>query len=277
MSEMTTYRWSFAEDVAEYGRAGIGAIGVWRPKLTEFGEERGVELIRDSGLSVSSLSWAGGFTGSNGHSFRESADDAADAIRLAGAMHADCVVIVSGSRAGHTARHARRLLVEALDELGGLADRHGVWLAVQPIHRLFAREWSFLTTIDETLDAIDRCDSDRVRMAFNVYHLWQEPRLLERIPEIAGLLGLVQLSDWRDPPRSEHDRCLPGEGHIPLAEIVTALSEAGYSGFYELDIWSETLWNSDYHEVLETCASRFRSLCSLPAQHSETDADTIPD
>lgn len=277
MSEMTTYRWSFPEDVAEYSQAGIAAIGVWRPKLAEFGEERGVELLHDSGLSVSSLSWAGGFTGSNGHSFRESVDDAADAIRLAGAMDADCVVIVSGSRAGHTVRHARRLLVEALDELSDLAECHDVLLAVQPIHRLFAREWSFLTTIDDALEAIDGCGSDRVRMAFNAYHLWQEPRLLERIPGFARMVGLVQLSDWRDPPRSEHDRCLPGEGRIPLAEIVAALSACGYNGFYELDIWSETLWNSDYHEILGVCLSRFQSLCSATAQHSAANADTIAD
>jgi len=261
MSEMTTYGWTFAEDVDEYCQAGIEAIGIWRAKLTEFGEERGIELVHDSGLSVSSVSWAGGFTGSNGHSFREAVDDARDAIRVAGALNADCLVIVSGSPAGHTANHARRLLTDALDMLGDLAAEQGVVLAVQPIHPLFAGEWTFLTTIDETLDVINRCNHDFVRMAFNVYHLWQEPRLLERIPEIARLVALVQLSDWRDPPRSENDRCLPGEGCIPLAGIIAAFAASQYAGFYELDIWSEELWNSDYHEVMQACLSRCQTLC----------------
>ena len=261
MSEMTTYRWTFEEDVSEYCLAGIEAIGIWLDKLNEYGEERGIELIRDSGLSVSSVSWAGGFTGSNGHSFREAIDDARDAIRVAGALNADCLVIVSGSRAGHTANHARRLLTDALDMLGDLAAEEGVVLAVQPIHPLFAHEWTFLTTIDETIDVIDRCDHEFVQMAFNVYHLWQEPRLLEQIPEIVGLVSLVQLSDWRDPPRSENDRCLPGEGCIPLADIISAFAASQYNGFYELDVWSEELWNSDYRKVLQACLSRFQSLC----------------
>ena len=58
MNEMTTYRWSFEEDVARYRAAGIGAIGVWRQKLSDFGEDKGVELLAESGLKVSNPPWA---------------------------------------------------------------------------------------------------------------------------------------------------------------------------------------------------------------------------
>src|SRR5271163_3357150 len=102
VNEMTTYRWSFEEDVTHYRAAGIGAIGVWRQKLADFGEERGADLLADSGLVVSNLLWAGGFTGSDGHSFRESLNDAADAVRLAGALRAKALIVYSGGRGGHT-------------------------------------------------------------------------------------------------------------------------------------------------------------------------------
>src|SRR5215475_293478 len=134
MNEMTTYRWSFDEDVRHYCAAGIPAIGVWRRKLSDFGELRGIELLQSSGLSVSNLSWAGGFTGSEGHTFRESIDDAIEAIRLAGAMHAKCLVIYSGARAGHTHNHARRLLTTALKELSPIAYERQVLLALEPMH-----------------------------------------------------------------------------------------------------------------------------------------------
>ena len=62
MNEMTTFRWSFEEDVQRYREAGYPAIGVWRQKLADFGEERGIELLRDSGLAVSNLMWAGGLS-----------------------------------------------------------------------------------------------------------------------------------------------------------------------------------------------------------------------
>ena len=80
MNELTTFRWSFDEDVVQYQRAGYDAIGLWRRKLTDFGEERAVELLAESQLQVSSVFFAGGFTGSDGRSFAESIDDAAAAL-----------------------------------------------------------------------------------------------------------------------------------------------------------------------------------------------------
>src|SRR5690349_24045079 len=79
VSELTTFRWSFEEDVAQYLAAGIRAIGVWRQKLADLGEGKGAQLLSESGIHVSSLQWAGGFTGCDGHSFEESLADARQA------------------------------------------------------------------------------------------------------------------------------------------------------------------------------------------------------
>ena len=63
INELTTYRWSFEEDVAAFQSAGVPAIGVWRQKLSDYGEAKGAELLVESGLAVSNLLGAGGFTG----------------------------------------------------------------------------------------------------------------------------------------------------------------------------------------------------------------------
>lgn len=261
LNEVTTLRWSFCEDVTAYRDAGIEAIGVWKQKLTEYGEERGVELIRESGLDVSSLSWIGGFTGSNGYSLEEAMDDARETIRIAAQLNTNSVTVVSGSRAGHTFNHARELLVGALISLGDEAARHNTSLALQPMHPIFSQNWTFLDTLDDTLDILDCCQHPAVKLAFNVYHLWREPHLLERIPEIASRVSTVQLSDWQGSPRNQNDRCLPGEGVIPLAEITQAFADSGYDGFFEIDVWSEKVWESDYRDLISDCRSRFENLC----------------
>src|SRR3979409_1425890 len=133
INEMTTYRWSFEEDVLNYRAAKIGAIGVWRQKLADFGEEKGIELLAEHGLAVSNLLWAGGFTGSDGHTYRESLRDAADAIQLAAALKASCLVVDSGARSRHTQNHARRLFLGAVRELLPLAAELNVTLAVEPM------------------------------------------------------------------------------------------------------------------------------------------------
>lgn len=261
INEVTTYRWSLLQDVAAYQELGIEAIGVWRPKLEVFGEERGIDLLRESGLAVSSLAWAGGFTGANGHSFAEAVRDGREALLLAESLAADCLVVVSGARGGHTGNHARRLLIEGLNRLLDHAADLGVPLALEPMHRLFADEWTFLNTLDATLDVLDRIDHPYLRLAFNAYHLWQEPRLFERIADIAPRTAAVRLSDWRDSPRSENDRCLPGDGVAPLSQIVAAFAEHGYGGYFEIEIWSEELWKTAYLPLLAECRTRFNALC----------------
>ncbi|MEZ6111804.1 MAG: hypothetical protein R3C99_12420 [Pirellulaceae bacterium] len=48
VNEMTTFRWTFEEDVQSYLQAGIRALGVWRQKLSDIGEEKGAELLAES-------------------------------------------------------------------------------------------------------------------------------------------------------------------------------------------------------------------------------------
>lgn len=264
MNQMTTCRWSFAEDVNGYVESGISAIGIWRPKLVQFGEERGIDLIHESGLSVSSVSWAGGFTGAYGHSYAESMHDARDAMATAAALNADCLRLVSGGRAGHTLNHARRLLVAALKDLADTAGDYGITLAIQPMHPMFARDWTFLNSLEETCSLIDQCDHPCLQMAFGLYHLWQEPRLLEMIPDLVPMVSTIQLSDWREPPRSENDRLLIGDGTIPISDIVHSFVESGYAGFFEIEVWSEELWMSDYLHLLQESRLRFDRLCRVP-------------
>lgn len=263
MSEMTTYRWSFEEDVLNYRAAGIDGIGVWRHKLQEFGEERGEELLRESGMSVSSLSSAGGFTGTEGLSFCDAVDDAVDAVRLAAEIEAEALVVVSGSRGYHTRGHAMRLVRDALLELGEAGIYHGVQIAVQPMHRPHGSRWTFLNTLDATLDMLHRCDHPYVGMVFDMYHLWREPGLFLRMDEIVPWVKTVTLSDVNHVHSAEYDRVLPGQGIIPVAPLVHALQSAGYQGPLEMQMLSETAWKStdDYPALLKDCQAAFQSVC----------------
>ncbi|MEX2285447.1 MAG: sugar phosphate isomerase/epimerase family protein [Planctomycetaceae bacterium] len=265
MNEVTTFRWSLFDDVSGYHDAGINAIGIWRPKLSEFGEERGIDLVQECGMSVSSLSWVGGFTGANRQSFDDAIADARDAVRVADQLNADAVAVISGPRAGHTRNHAKRLLVDALKELSDDASDAGVYLAVQPMQARFSQDWTFLDSLDEALEVLDLCNHPAVRLAFDTYHLWWEANLFERIREVAKRTAIVQLNDWNGPPRCACDRLLPGDGAIPLAEIMQAFTESGYSGYFEIGVWSEELWKTDYDMLLAGCISRYCSLCRQAA------------
>jgi len=250
MNEMTTYRWSFEEDVRKYRAAGYAGIAVWRQKLSDFGEEKGLELLSDCGLQVSSLLWAGGFTGSDGRSFRESIDDAAEAVRLAAEMEAACLVVYSGGRAGHTHNHARRLVRSALTEVVPLAAQLGVTLALEPMHPACAADWTFLTDLDAALDLAASLPTPGAKIVLDTYHVAHEPRVIERLGSLVPHVAIVHLGDARTPPGAEQDRCLLGEGTLPLRELVGALRAAGYDGFFDIELMGEEIEASDYDHIL---------------------------
>ena len=260
MNEMTTYRWSFEKDVQEYHSAGISAISVWRQKLSDFGEQRGVELLADSGLCVSSLLWAGGFTGSDGRSYRDSLEDSVEALRTAAAMHAQCLVVYTGSRAGHTHKHARRLIRGALAELAPQAAQLGVTLAIEPMHPGCAGAWTFLTSLDDTLEFLDELQGHDIQLVFDTYHLGHDSELLQRLPQLVSRIAIVQLGDAKQPPTGEQNRCQLGDGRIPLRDIVSTLADSGYDGYYDVELMGEEIEMSDYHDLLAHSQQAFTDL-----------------
>lgn len=273
MNETTTFRWSFEDDVANYAAAGIRAIGVWRQKVSDCGGDarrgypadcgsRAAELLREHGLTASHLFWAGGFTGSEGHSHRESIADTADTLRLAVTLGAKCLTVCTGSRAGHTFNHARRLVVSALKELAPLAEELGVAMAIEPMHPGCSAQCTFLNTLDDALSVLNAVDSRFVKMVLDTYHLGQSGDLVDRIPEIASRIALVQLGDAKLPPSGEQNRCRLGAGTVPLRPIVCALRAAGYDGFFDVELLGEDLEDVEYRALLEHAKDAYSELIS---------------
>ncbi len=250
MNELTTYRWSFEEDVQRYAKTGFDAIAVWRHKLSDFGDEKGAELLADCGLRVSSLLWAGGFTGSDGRSFKESVEDAHEAVRLAARLQAACLIVHSGPRAGHTHNHARRLLNNALSDLLPYAQQQGVVLALEPMHVKCAHQWTFLTSVEETVALIEGIGHPQLKIAFDAYSFGLDSGTVNSLASLVPHLAVVQLGDARQDPDGEQERCPLGAGVIPLEKIVLSLTEAGYDGYFEIKLMGQEIETADYLELL---------------------------
>ena len=260
MNELTTYRWSFEEDVRQYHAAGFEGIRVWREKLADYGEEKGIELLAEMGLSVSTLMWAGGFTGSDGRSHSDAIDDGLSAIRLAAELQAGCLVVHSGARASHTQNHARRLLRLALKNMLPLAADLGVVLALEPMHAGCAAGWTFLTDLDEALEVVHSFDSESLKITFDSYHLTHDETILQRLPDLVSSIALVQLGDARNVPRGEQNRCRLCEGLLPLDRVVSTLVDSGYNGFFDIELMGEDIESADYHSLLAHSRQTFDEL-----------------
>lgn len=262
LNQLTTIRWSLEEDLAAYKQWEIPAIGVsWR-KLVEHGVQNGIRKIRRSGMPVSNIGWVGGFTGQNGFRFKDTVLEAKRAIRTAGQLRAPTVTVVTGPQNRHIGSHARRLVCSGLRELADLAASYDVCVALQPMHSIYQRNWTFLHSFDETLELAERVDHPALKVAFGTYHLGHEEDIAQKIASAVDLIGIVHLADRTDEPIHENDREIPGEGALPIREIVNTLESAGYDGWYEIEVWSQELWKMDHHDLVERCLKAQSALFS---------------
>ncbi len=259
--QTTTKRLPLEEELPLYQQAGIPGIGLSHLKLADLSVSDILSELRGSQVQVSSVGVVGGFAKLHGHTYEEAIVEGIRLIHLAEAVRAPVVTVVSGPIAGHIHKHARRLLVDGLNELLPVAHQCGVRLALQPMQPLF-HEWSFLHTLDSAMSVIHEFRSSHLGLAFGTYHLGNEKNLLQRIESIAPWIASVQLSDWVD-TASDSDRRLPGEGELPLAEIVSAIEANGYRGWYELEVWSRDLWKQDAETLMSRCLQSLG--CLVPA------------
>jgi sugar phosphate isomerase/epimerase len=258
INQITTRRWSTQQDIAEFRARRIGAIGVWASKLDDDGDD--VRLIRASHLPVSSLSWIDGLTCGEWDRTSEAIHNGAEMIHLGARLKAEVINVVSGIQGGHIRSNAKRLVVLALRELADEAARWNVHLSLQPMHRVCKRQWTFLHSIEETMDVIDAVGRPSLGMTCSTFHLSRSRSLCRRIREFAEWIRLVQLCDGPRRPRHAHHRNLPGEGELPLAEIVATLEEAGYRGRYEVEVMSPEVWDGPQESLVPSIRDRFVAL-----------------
>lgn len=249
ISQLTMSRWELPAEVAHLADRGFDAISIWRPKLSDMGLDESAAILSRSGVRVSSLQWAGGFTGGDGRSFAESVSDAREAIDTAAALGGRILIVHAGCRGGHTLSHARRLLLQALETLLPVAERAGVTLALKPFHA--AADCSFLNRLREAADLVERFDAGSLRLSLDLWQFAHEQEVWSLADRLASLTAVVQAADRLGPPSSDQERIPVGHGTLPLESLFAMLVEHGYEGDVEFDPVGEAVESLGYDRVLD--------------------------
>ncbi len=248
--QFSTNRWSFHQDILKYASLKADGVGIWRAKINEVGAQEAADYLFEMKLPVSSVHWAGGFTGSEGVSYIESVNDAIESVKLAGMLGAETLIIHPGSRNGHTHRHATRLLEMALNSIVPVAADYGVRLALEPMQFGCQCPWTFLRGIDQVLKLISGFDTSDVGLVLDLFHVGAQYQLMEKLTEFVDRVLLVQLSDRRRTGDYSGIRCQLGDGVLPINDWLLQLEETGYRGFYEIETWGVTNDPSRYQEII---------------------------
>ncbi|MCP8709212.1 sugar phosphate isomerase/epimerase family protein [Streptomyces sp. AC04842] len=241
----------------------IPAVGLWREPVQEYGVEAAAKLVRDAGLAVTTLCRGGFLTAVDADERAAALADNRRAVDEAASLGTDTLVLVSGGLPPGTKdlRAARERIADALTELAPYAEDHGVKLAIEPLHPMFASDRCVVSTLTQALDLAERFPAHQVGVTVDTYHIWWDDTAPEAIAR-AGAQNRIhtfQLADWITPlPEGVlNGRGQIGHGAIDMREWQGYVEAAGYTGSIEVELFNEELWARDGRELLAETARRW--------------------
>ena len=265
--QFSSRSWSLEEDLMGYRNFGFESIGVWRQKIEDHGVTEAIDLIHESSLSVSSLHFAGGYTG-DGCSLTDSIEDTLNAINLAARLEANCLLIHPGALNGHLKSHISKVFQAVLNQILPYAEARDVQLVIEPVLDQPYSNFTFYQTIGETIDLLEA--NPTLGVALDLYHVGMDAIAFDRLHEYADRIKLVQLADrsrdsWMKQKHRGNERKsfrLPlGEGHVQIKRWLGRLKEFGYRGPFELELYGAGASGCPFDLLEQAC--EFMSMPTL--------------
>ncbi|MGV4981947.1 sugar phosphate isomerase/epimerase family protein [Streptomyces sp. NRAIS4] len=263
INQMTVKQLSLPELADACGQLGVTQVGLWREPVRAYGVEATAKLIRDAGLTVTTLCRGGFFTAIDPVERAEALGDNHAAIDEAATLGTDTLVLVSGGLpAGSKDLHgARERIADALAVLAPYAAERGVRLAIEPLHPMYASDRCVVSTLAQALDLAERFPAHQVGVTVDTYHIWWDDQAPGQIARAGagGRIHAFQLADWTTPlPEGVMTgRGRLGDGVIDMREWRRHVEAAGYTGAIEVELFNDDLWARDGREVLAETAARF--------------------
>lgn len=263
---ITTKPWSLEEACQQLAAREIAGISVWVEAI-EGRLPRDVRRTIDAaGLRVPALVRGGFFCDASLAERRLKIEHNRRLIEVAAELGAQMLVLVVGAVPGTSLKTQRDWVREAIEQLVPSAQSHGVQLAIEPLHPMYAGDRSCVSTLGQARRICEQINHSSVGVALDVYHVWWDEDLEAEIQRIGerGELFAFHLCDWRCPTRDMlNDRALMGDGCIDLAAIRSWVHAAGFNGWEEVEIFSTEHWAGDQAAFVDKIIDRYLKLSAL--------------
>ncbi len=251
---LTNKPWNLQQCVENYRIAGIHGITIWRNVLEGQSLKVARQLIDDNEMKVVSVARGGFFPSAELSKREEAIKDNLLAIEQAAAVGAPLIVLVCGADGRQSLEKSRDQIMEGIIKILPVAKAAGVKLAVEPLHPMYAGDRSAVNTLKQANDMAEEINSGNVGVAVDVYHLWWDDTLqheIRRCGENGNLLAF-HVCDWNIPTVDFlNDRGLMGDGCINIPEIRGWMEDSGFTGYNEVEIFSDKYWKMDQNAYLE--------------------------
>lgn len=234
VSALSSFRWSFDEDLALWRELGVGWAGLIGAKLGE-DVDGGLARLADAGIRASTVV-AQGFDLNAPGSWEQTRAALHPLIDSVAAHGGWSIYITPGRTTFAPWGEVLDSFAEAVGPSAAYARAKGVRLAFEPSMRT---DVSFVNTIR---DAIDVAERTGLGIVVDFGNCWMERDFREVLLRAAPHIALVQVGDVpvgavRGPGQPPPGGRVPfGEGDLPLTRMLRDVKDTGYAGPLELEL-----------------------------------------
>jgi sugar phosphate isomerase/epimerase len=248
--------WDLSQCVEAWEQVGLAGIGLTIAGVEAVGIDRTIEVLQSSRIQVAELMGLDPFDVVRPERFFAKLPRVLAQLDIAAILKADCVYACAGSRADVDWDMAADRLVDQIEALVPHLKQRGVRLALEPIHPL-RQDLSFVNLASDVEDLLARLPDSSIGYVYDFWHLWWQRDAIEVARRTAPRVFSAQPSDHKPLTFRTPDRAVPGHGIAPVASLVQALEEGGFSGFYDLEILSPDNEERGYYQTLSEGVAGF--------------------
>ncbi len=243
------------------GEVGYGAIELWHDDLDAYITKGGTltdvkSALTDQGLAVPTTIYLAGWFDATPEAYPVALEECKR--RMGQAAELGAPYVIASPPAGEADYDTGATRYRELLEIGAS-------MGVKPSMEFLGFVDQF-NTIEDAMDIMERTTHPDATIILDPFHVFRGGDDMESILKLKpGQVAISHFNDTPDtPPREEqhdHNRVMPGEGHLDLAHYCALLGEIGYDGWLSLELFNEKHWAENPAEVARIGLDKMRAIC----------------
>ena len=250
----TTMNATLPEDIAAASAAGFKLLEIWASKMDAYLEAHSVQelktLFERAGVQPASINSIEFITFRPPDEYREIERRCRELCTLAQALGCTKIVVVPSPTPDDTGwKEVKRESIRVLRALSEIAAPFGVKLAFE----FLGFGWCSVRTLDQCWEIVQATDRANVGLVIDTCHFYAGGSDLQSIQQVdPGKILIFHINDVEERPLEtieDAHRLLPGEGVIPLDDILAALKKTGFDGLCSIELFRPAYWEREPAEL----------------------------
>ena len=264
----TTQTADLATDIRITGQAGYDVIELRDDKLDQFLAQGSLDdvrqMLREAGVAAWTIN-AISLIGVGGTA--RTVARCHELSRYAQAIECPWVLGVPGPTGGRTDAQVMSDTVAAPREMANAAAEFGVSIAFE----FMGFPWAAVRDVAGAWAIVQEADRPNLGIVVDTAHFYAGGSTLDSIREVDPqrlvVLHINDVEDVAKPDITDGHRLYPGEGVVPLQDILGAVRVTGWDGVLSVELFREEYWQLDPLTVAREAKARTSAVWERILQH----------